>query len=435
MDLNEHTKKIVIIGNGISGITTARHLRKKTSHPIIVISEETPYFFSRTALMYVYMGHLKFEHTKPYEDNFWEKNKIELLQQRVDRVNLEDKELLFEDQTSLNYDYLVIATGSVPMRLHCPGEDLNAVQSFYHKKDLERLESWTSSIETAVVVGGGLIGIELAEMLHSRGKKVHFLIRESSFWNQVLATEESEIINQHLKDKGIILHFSTELRAIKGDEEGRVYAIQTSQNAEIKCEWVGIAIGVTPNIKFLEDSGLSINKGIHVNPSLATTTPGVYAVGDCAELLEPPPGRRTVEPLWYTGRIMGETLAQTLAGKKTIYAPGPWFNSAKFFDIEYQTYGSVAATPNPADEVQFFWKQADKNCSIRLSYHPKNLTFQGVVSLGLRLRHEAFDQWLKKKSSVEEVIKNLKNAYFDPEFSPNYIGDIEKSWNLQKQKA
>ncbi len=70
MGLDEQ-KKVVIIGNGISGITTARHLRKKTSYSIVVISEETPYFFSRTALMYVYMGHLKFEHTKPYEDNFY----------------------------------------------------------------------------------------------------------------------------------------------------------------------------------------------------------------------------------------------------------------------------------------------------------------------------------------------------------------------------
>ncbi len=428
MGLDEQ-KKVVIIGNGISGITTARHLRKKTSYSIVVISEETPYFFSRTALMYVYMGHLKFEHTKPYEDNFWKKNKIDLIQQRVDQVNLKERALLLEDQTVLSYDYLIVATGSVPKRLHSPGEDLNAVQCFYHKKDLSLLESWTPSINTAVVVGGGLIGIELAEMLHSRGKKVHFLIRESSFWNQVLATEESEIINQHLKDRGIILHFSTELKAINGDEEERVCGIQTSQDTEIKCEWVGLAIGVTPNIQFLKNSGLAINKGIQVNSYLETAIPGVYAVGDCAELLEPPAGRSTVESLWYTGRMMGETVAQTLAGKNTVYDPGPWFNSAKFFDIEYQTYGSVAANPDPEKEVHFFWRKANKNCSIRLSYHPKNSTFQGIVSLGLRLRHELFDQWLKKKWPVEEVVKNLKYAFFDPEFSPNYADDIEQSWN------
>lgn len=132
--------------------------------------------------------------------------------------------------------------------------------------------------------------------------------------------------------------------------------------------------------------------------------------------------------------MMGETVVQTLAGKKTIYNPGPWFNSAKFFDIEYQTYGSVAANPDPEKEAQFFWRKANKNCSIRLSYHPKNLTFLGIVSLGVRLRHELFDQWLKKKWPVEEVVKNLKYAFFDPEFSPNYADDIEQSWNSKNKR-
>ena len=431
MSKSERQKKIIIIGNGISGITAARHLRKKSDHSIIVISEESPYFFSRTALMYVYMGQLKFEHTKPYEDDFWKKNKIKLIQQHVDEINLEQKELLFDNQTSLNYDYLVIASGSVPNRLNCPGENLKAVQCFYHKQDLDLLESWTSSTSTAVVVGGGLIGIELAEMLHSRGKKVHFLIREPSFWNQVLASEESELINQHLESHGINLHFSTELKAIKGNNEGRVCGIQTSHNSELKCEWVGLAIGVSPNIDFLKDSGLSINKGIRVNPYLETTSPGVYAIGDCAELIEPPPGRNAIEPLWYTGRIMGETLAQTLTVKKTKYTPGPWFNSAKFFDIEYQTYGTVSAHPDPEQEAQFFWKRDQENSCIRLSYHPKDQIFLGVVSLGLRLRHEVFDQWLQEQVKIEKVIKNLEIAFFNPEFSPNYISEIQKLWSLK----
>ena len=85
--------KIVIIGNGIAGITAARHIRKNSDHEIIVISSESKYFFSRTALMYVYMGHMKFEHTQPYENWFWRKNEIQLIQQRVKKL-LPDKKLL-----------------------------------------------------------------------------------------------------------------------------------------------------------------------------------------------------------------------------------------------------------------------------------------------------------------------------------------------------
>ncbi|MDX1327297.1 MAG: FAD/NAD(P)-binding oxidoreductase, partial [Arenibacter sp.] len=85
---------IVIIGNGISGITAARHIRKLSDKKITVISNENAYFFSRTALMYVYMGHMKFEHTQPYENWFWKKNRIELLTAYVERVDTENKKLI-----------------------------------------------------------------------------------------------------------------------------------------------------------------------------------------------------------------------------------------------------------------------------------------------------------------------------------------------------
>jgi NADH dehydrogenase FAD-containing subunit len=93
--MNKPGRKIVIIGNGISGITCARNIRKADDQAdILVISGETDYFFSRTALMYIYMGHMKYEHTKPYEDWFWEKNRIALLKAWVEIVDFESKRLI-----------------------------------------------------------------------------------------------------------------------------------------------------------------------------------------------------------------------------------------------------------------------------------------------------------------------------------------------------
>jgi NAD(P)H-nitrite reductase large subunit len=432
MGKESSNKAIVILGNGVSGITAARHLRKNSALPITVISEESPYFFSRTALMYVYMGHLKFEHTQPYENTFWEQNNIELVQKRVNQLDAEKQLLHFEDGSSLSYDRLVLACGSKPNKLGWLGEDLKAVQGLYHKKDLDSLEAWTDSTQSATVVGGGLIGIELAEMLHSRGKKVHFLVRESSFWNTVLPAEESELINSHIRSHGIELHLSTELESIHGDANDRVAQVQTSKGATLPCEWVGLAVGVSPNIDFLKGSGLDLGKGIRVNRFLETNLPNIYAVGDCAEQLEPLPGRQAVESVWYTGRIMGETLAQTLTSVKTSYQPGPWFNSAKFFDIEYQTYGQVSPSPDSKKEAQVFWQHPHKNCSLRLSFDPQNLYFKGIVSLGIRLRHEYFDRWLCKPTLMNEVVKALGQSFFDPEFSPTYQAEIQSKWELKK---
>ena len=130
---------IVIIGNGISGITAARHIRKKSDHKITVISAETEYFFSRTALMYVYMGHMKFEHTQPYENWFWEKNRIHLKKGYVEKVDTNSKTLHFAKGDTLKYDKLVIASGSSSNKFGWPGQDLKGVQGLYNLQDLQAM--------------------------------------------------------------------------------------------------------------------------------------------------------------------------------------------------------------------------------------------------------------------------------------------------------
>ena len=159
---------IVIIGNGIAGITAARMIRKLSDDRITVISGETDYFFSRTALMYIYMGHMEYRHTKPYEDWFWKKNRIELKRAWVSSVNFDAKKVLFSKGGELAYDKLILAIGSQSNKFGWPGQNLKGVQGLYSYQDLELMEENTKNIRRAVIVGGGLIGIEMAEMLHSR---------------------------------------------------------------------------------------------------------------------------------------------------------------------------------------------------------------------------------------------------------------------------
>ena len=172
---------IVIIGNGITGITAARHIRKRSNYRITVISSESEYFFSRTALMYVYMGHEKFENIQPYENGFWEKNKIELIRDYVTFIDTENKRVDLAGGIVVNFDKLILATGSRSNKFGWKGQDLNGVQGLYSLQDLELLEENSKNISRCVIVGGGLIGIELAEMLRSRNKKVTMLVREDSY--------------------------------------------------------------------------------------------------------------------------------------------------------------------------------------------------------------------------------------------------------------
>ncbi len=431
---------IVIIGNGISGVTLARHIRKLSDKKITIISAETEYFFSRTALMYVYMGHMKFEHTQPYENWFWEKNSINLKQGYVEQVDTNSKARHFKNGETMAYDKLVIATGSKPNKFGWPGQDLDGVMGMYHKQDLENLEKHAPNNEVckhAVIVGGGLIGIELAEMLNSRSIPVTFLVRESSFWNGVLPDGESAMINRHIRNHHIDLRLSTNLKAIKSDANGKVKSVIIEETGEeIPCDVVGLTAGVSPNIDFLKDSDIETGRGVKVNRYLETNVPDVYAIGDCAEQHEAIGNRRPIEAVWYTGRMMGEALAQTLCGNRIQYNPGHWFNSAKFMDIEYQTYGWVFSERSKQDsEAHFHWIHEDDTKCITVAFNKDTNEFLGINTFGIRMRHETFDKWLTEKRDVDYVMNHLSEANFDPEFYSRFEKEILSAYNNQLQTA
>lgn len=414
----------VIIGNGISGISFARQLRKGDAQArITVISGESPYFFSRTALMYVFMGQMKWEHTQPYEPHFWIKNRIELRQGWVNSLDFGTKTLLFEEGESIQYDVLVLATGSKPAFFGWPGQALKGVQGLYSKQDLELMEENTQGpIRRAVVVGGGLIGLEMVEMLAYKKIPVTFLVRENRFWEQVLPEAEAELVGKHIRDHQIDLRLTTELKEILSDDAGRVRGIITSTGEELACEFVGLTTGVRPNVAFLSTTGLAIGQGIQVNEYFETSEADVYAIGDCAEFAQAPaPDRRTIEQVWYTGRMHGETLAQHLCDGPVAYQPGVWFNSAKFFDIEYQTYGQVTSQWASNSLRSFYWVHAGGKVAFRMQLDLDGKIL-GAHNFGFRLRHDFFDLAIKERWSGEQVIARLAEANFDPEFfAPHHL--------------
>nr|MBS0038323.1 NAD(P)/FAD-dependent oxidoreductase [Saprospiraceae bacterium] len=431
---------MVILGNGISGTTAARFIRKLSNYEITIVSEETDHFFSRTALMYIYMGHMKYEHTKPYEDFFWKKNRLNLIRGRVKEIDFDNKNLLFDPDkkfdtifpapAELTYDYLILAVGSQPNRFNWPGQDLNGVNGLYSFQDLQYMEQYTEGIERGVIVGGGLIGVEMAEMMASRKIPVTFLVRESAFYSNNLPKEEAELISRHLKSHGIDLRLNTELKEITADEHGRCSGVITSKGDEVPCQFVGLTAGVHPNIDFLSNSGLQTDKGILVDEYLETNFKGVFAIGDCAQLKNPPEGRKPIEPVWYTGRIMGETAAHTICGKPQVYNPGIWFNSAKFFDIEYQVYGNVPPE-NPPEIKSIYWESENGKKSIRINYLKEEKCVTGFNLMGVRFRQEICEQWIAHKTPITEVLKNISAAAFDPELTSNPEKNLVKQYEIE----
>ena len=125
---------------------------------------------------------------------------------------------------------------------------------------------------------------------------------------------------------------------------------------------------------------------------------------------------------------MGESLGQTLAGKNTPYQPGVWFNSAKFFDIEYQTYGKVSSQLLE-NEDHFYWEADDGKKCVKIVFERESQEVIGVNTLGIRMRHEIWDKWILEKKTLQEVVANLRKANFDPEFFKQFEPEIQALYN------
>lgn len=426
--------KIAIIGNGIAGSTAALTIRKYSDHEVVMISNETEYPYSRTSLMYIYMGHLKYEHTKLYEDDFWDKNKIQRVFGLVQKVDTYTNTLHLSNNQTIKFDKLILATGSKSNKFGWPGQDLIGVQGLYNMQDLKAMDATSKNVKHAVIVGGGLIGIEMAEMFHSRKISVTYLVREDDFWNHVLPDEESDMINKEIRDHHIDLRLKTELKEIIGDQNGNVRAVVTSKGERIECQFVGLTVGVSPNIEIAKDLDIDKNKGILVNEYLQTSDKNIYAIGDCAELRSPKAGRKAIEPMWYTAKLMGEVVGKNCCGKTTEYDPGIWYNSAKFFDIEYQVYGDVPNKTMPHIET-VFCRHADRNHSIRINYHRIDKYVTGFNLMGIRYRHVVCEKWIKEKTHIETVLQNLSLANFDPEFFTQYEEMLIKEYNAMNNRS
>ncbi len=434
---------IIILGNGISGVTCARHLRKLSDHDITLISDESDEFFSRTALMYIYMGHMRLRDTQPYEPWFWDKNRIQRVRTRIEHIDFQAKKLTCTDGGSLEYDQLVLALGSKSNKFDWPGQTLDGVHGMYHLQDLEAMERHSKGLKRAVIVGGGLIGVEMAEMFHSRSIPVTFLVREKAFWNNILPSEESNMVSRHIQEHDIDLRLETELKAINPDESDKKCAsIVTSQGETIECGYVGLTVGVSPNIEWLKNTALEIHRGILVDEYLQTSIPGVFAIGDCAELRQPGPNRRGIEAVWYTGRMMGETVAYNIIAEinrpstkviRQAYNPGIWFNSAKFFDIEYQVYGDIRAQL-PDEQATLYWEHPDGKKSIRINYDRSTGFVIGFNLMGIRYRHEVCEKWIQQSAHIETVLQHLGLANFDVEFSTQHEVDLLERYNHQTGK-
>ncbi|MFQ5500030.1 MAG: NAD(P)/FAD-dependent oxidoreductase [Candidatus Zixiibacteriota bacterium] len=409
---------VVIIGNGVAGINAANVLRSRDETArITIISCEHDHFFSRTALMYVFCGQLSERCVEPYERDYYDTMNFERVRDRVVRLDSQEKRLHLESGSSITYDRLLIASGSVPVMAPWPGVDLDGVGNFVTWQNMQWLKERSPDVRRAVVVGGGLIGVEIAEILRQSGINVTFLVREKWFWPIALDHNEGTVIAGHMQEHAVDLRLHTEMKEILG-ENGRVVGVRTTEGDNIDCELVMIAIGVRPQTDFLDNCKIKLDErgGIIVDDQLRTNLPDVWAAGDCTSVVWFN-GVRRPEQLWYTGRDQGSAAGHNLAGDQRVYHRGTFYNSAKFFDVEYTTAGLVNFKLD--GEQNWYQHEPGTNRTTRITYLADN-TIAGFNALGRRWDHRVLVQWIEQKRTLDWTIAHLHEALYDEELMPPF---------------
>src|SRR5260221_1265847 len=264
----------VIVGNGVAGATAAFTLRKRDGTArITLVGGESDYFYSRTALMYAYMDELTVRDLEPFERKVYEAQRIERRRGWVRDLDAGARTLRFADGTALEYDKLLLAAGSEPNKVEWPGLEAarEGVVHFVSLRHLAECERLTPSTRRAVVVGGGLIGVELVECLRHHGVEVDFLIREASYWPIALAADEGTMVIEHLAKHGVRVRLNEEVAEVL-TEGGRVSGVRTSAGETIDCQMLGVCIGVKPAIGWLRGvtTAPALGCGVVVSSSFQT---------------------------------------------------------------------------------------------------------------------------------------------------------------------
>lgn len=305
-------RKLVMIGNGMAGVRCMEEIlkRNREAFDITIVGDEPYPNYNRIMLSHVLQGKTEIKDININDWKWYEDNDITLFTgEKVTEIDPEEKEIKTDKGSVISYDELIIATGSSAFILPVNGSELEGVIGFRTIQDTEFMIETADRYQKAVVIGGGLLGLEAARGLMDRGMEVEVVHLMPSLMEQQLDAPAAKMLKKDLEAQGMKFLMEKQTTEIYGNE--RVEGIKFSDGTSVECDLVVMAVGIRPNIQLAKHAGLDVNRGIIVDDHMQTSIPSIYAVGECAEHNGITYG--LVAPLYE----QGTALAAYLTGAKT----------------------------------------------------------------------------------------------------------------------
>ncbi|MCG2675949.1 FAD-dependent oxidoreductase [bacterium] len=337
------SRNYLIVGNSVAAIAAIEAIREvDKTVPITVISQEPYRAYSRSLVSHFLEGKVTIEKVFYRKKDFYQRNKVQtILGKRVIAIKPKEKKIVLEDRKRIPYTKLLLTCGSKPILPSVKGIEKKDVFTFTTWDEVKRLAKTIKKAKSAVVIGGGMIGLKAAEGLKSLGLKVTIVEQAFQILPAILDKDGSKIIHRHLKEKGIRLIINDTGLEIRGKGK-KVERVILGKSGEVDCDLVVVAIGVTPNLDLVKGTALKAKRGVLVDRFMQTSVKEVYAAGDVVEAYDFLYGRKRPIPVWPLAFQQGRVAGSNMAGKRMEYRGGLILNSIEVFGLPIITAGLSA---------------------------------------------------------------------------------------------
>ena len=342
-------RRYVIIGSGAAGISAVEALREQDpTGKVILITGDRFGYYSRPGLAYLLANEVDEGQLYPYQPEMIKSLGVEWITAHVERIEPLAHRLHLKDGRTVDYDRLLLATGATAIIPDLPGIHLEGVVKLDNFEDIHRILHRAQRGKEVVVVGGGITALELVEGLAARKMRVHYLLRGDRYWSSILDEYESHMVQEKLKEDGVMLHTKVEVSEVYG-RHNAVEGVLTQDGQKIKGRMAAFAVGIRPRLELARSSEINVKRGIQVDEYLQTNQPDIFAAGDGAELIDPETGKGVLESLWYPARLQGRVAGGNMAGGNQAYQRISPYNVTRLAGIITTIIGQVGQEKKELD--------------------------------------------------------------------------------------
>ena len=400
---NEVSKKFVIIGGGAAGIETAKTIRSNNNTAKIwLFSEETHPFYSRIHLSTFISDTSDIEAITIHPEGWYQDQEINFKPGiRITNINYKKREIRTQNNDTYSYDKLILTTGAEPALPPVPGVDKKRIYSLRSLDDALEIRKILSSVKKAVVVGGGILGIEVAAGLNKLGIQTHIVEALPYLMNQQLDEDGADVLKEILTQRGLHIHVSQKVKKFTGNSE--VEQVMLNSEVQIPTDMVILTTGVIPRIDWLKDTGIKTNRGIIVNNYMETNLEDIYAAGDVAEF------QGQFYGIWPAAVDQGIAAGLNAAGIRTEYQGTTPLHILKVASLEMTSIGQKHIKHTEDQEI--IHSHQEKTTYAKLIHNKEIL--KGSITLGIPGIGFRLERLIKNKKPISELLPDFQNENWD----------------------